>query len=122
MYTTIASATSAHASSSPTAAGTHRRRPNRSSSSHAARTGTTVPTWSGDSSSTCVPTPSCGASIRPAAISIRIQPCVPAAPPLASSAASAVSTVYVRAAPMCTTSAFSPCASSTSMYSGSSVV
>ena len=81
-----------------------------------------MPKWSGDESSVSVPAPSCGASMIPAAMSTRVSASRPVDVPLASSAASSTASVYVRAAAACTASWLSPRTSSTSMYSGSSVV
>ena len=57
------------------------------------RMGTLVPVWSGDRTSVCVPGPSCGASMIPAAISALVTPSVPLARPRASKAAVRTSSV-----------------------------
>ena len=107
---------------SPTATGTYQRGRARSTISQASSTGTDVPKWSGELSRAYVPASSCGAIIIPAAMTARATASRPVVLPMASRATSSIASVYVRAAAMCTASALSPCTSSTSMYSGTSVV
>ena len=65
------SATSVQASSTDVITGTYQRRPPRSRTSQVSSSGTDVPMWSGEESSTLVPGPSCGASMIPAATATR---------------------------------------------------
>jgi len=95
-YSTSGSPTCTQASKTVTAAGTHQCGllcGSRSRISQMTSIGTAVPVWSGFDSSVTVPVPSDGASMIPAATSIRIAPSRPAACPRASSAAPSTSSV-----------------------------
>jgi len=87
------SATSVHASITPTTIGTYQLRGARSSTSHVASNGTWVPTWSGWKTRMNTPGPNCGATMIPAVISMRTKPSQPVARPLASSPATRTSSV-----------------------------
>ena len=87
------SATETQARASQTSTGTYQRAGERSMSSQTRSTGTAVPVWSGESTSVCVPGPSCGASMSPAASSARVSAGRPRARPRARNAAASTSRV-----------------------------
>ena len=90
---TSESAIIAQASMTPAMTGMYQRRGLRSSSSHTARAGTAVPMCPTDSSSTKMPTPSCGANMMPPESRTRARPSRELARPLASSAARTTASV-----------------------------
>jgi len=119
----IWSATSTQVSSAPTSHGRYRLpSPSLSIASQMSSSGTWVPVWSGEESRVAALNPGPGASMMPAGISARRRPSVPVERPLASTAARMSRKVYVAAPAALMTPGFSPRASSTSMYWGSSVV
>ena len=93
MMSTSSSAMRAHASPSAVSTGTYQRRGARSSSRKISRTGTEVPMWPTLSRRAATPTPSCGASMIPAAIAILITAARLVNPPRATSTASTTASV-----------------------------
>ncbi len=93
MTSTSGSAASAQPSSTATSSGTYHLRPSRSRTSQVSMTGSAVPMWPTEKITTKMPTPGCGASMMPSTSAILATPAQPRALPLASSMATATTSV-----------------------------